>query len=88
VTLGNRIDVDESDVLDYLDQDPMTRVIMVYLEGTANGQRLMQSLAKIIPKKPVLILKSGRTEVGKRATASHTAACQDRILSTVQLLHR
>ena len=74
VTLGNRIDVDESDVLDYLDRDPMTRVIMVYLEGTANGQRLMQSLAKVTPKKPVLILKSGRTEAGKRATASHTGS--------------
>jgi len=70
VTLGNRIDVDESDVLNYLDRDPMTRVIMVYLEGTENGQRLMQSLAKVTPKKPVLILKSGRTEAGKRATAS------------------
>jgi acyl-CoA synthetase (NDP forming) len=74
VTLGNRVDVDESDVLDYLDRDPMTRVIMVYLEGTANGQRLMQSLAKITPNKPVLILKSGRTEAGKRATASHTGS--------------
>jgi acetyltransferase len=74
VTLGNRMDVDESDVLDYLDLDPMTRVIMVYLEGTANGQRLMQSLAKVTPKKPVLILKSGRTEAGKRATASHTGS--------------
>jgi len=74
VTLGNRVDVDESDVLDYLDRDPMTRVIMVYLEGTANGRRLMQSLAHVTQKKPVLILKSGRTEAGKRATASHTGS--------------
>jgi len=74
VTLGNRVDVDESDVLDYLDRDPMTRVIMVYLEGTENGRRFMQSLAQVTPKKPVLILKSGRTEAGKRATASHTGS--------------
>jgi acetyltransferase len=74
VTLGNRMDVDESDVLDYLDRDPMTRVIMIYLEGAANGRRLMQSLAQVTPKKPVLILKSGRTEAGKRATASHTGS--------------
>jgi acetyltransferase len=74
VTLGNRVDVDESDVLDYLDHDPMTRVIMVYLEGAANGRRLMQSLVHVTQKKPVLILKSGRTEAGKRATASHTGS--------------
>jgi acyl-CoA synthetase (NDP forming) len=74
VTLGNRVDVDESDVLDYLDRDPMTRVIMIYLEGAVNGRRLMQSLARVTQKKPVLILKSGRTEAGKRATASHTGS--------------
>jgi acyl-CoA synthetase (NDP forming) len=74
VTLGNRIDVDESDVLDYFDSDPTTRVIMVYLEGTVNGRRLMGSLARVTKKKPVLILKSGRTEAGKRATASHTGS--------------
>ncbi len=74
VTLGNRVDVDESDVLDYFARDPMTRVIMVYLEGTENGKRLMQSLAQVTQKKPVLILKSGRTEAGKRATASHTGS--------------
>ena len=74
VTLGNRVDVDESDVLDYLDRDPMTRVIMVYLEGAAKGRRLMQSLAHVTQKKPVLILKSGRTEAGKQATASHTGS--------------
>jgi acyl-CoA synthetase (NDP forming) len=74
VTLGNRVDVDESDVLDYLDHDPMTQVIMMYLEGATNGRRLMQSLAHVTQKKPVLILKSGRTEAGKRATASHTGS--------------
>ena len=74
VTLGNRLDVDESDVLDYLDRDPMTQVILMYLEGATNGRRLMQSLAHVTQKKPVLILKSGRTKAGKRATASHTGS--------------
>jgi acetyltransferase len=74
VTLGNRMDVDESDVLEYLVRDPMTRVIMIYLEGATNGRRLMQSLADVTQKKPILILKSGRTEAGKRATASHTGS--------------
>ncbi len=81
VTLGNRVDVDESDILDYFDRDSTTRVIMVYLEGTANGRRLMESLSRVTKKKPVLILKSGRTEAGKRATASHTGSLsgEDRI---------
>jgi len=74
VTLGNRVGIDESDVLDYLDNDPMTQVIMMYLEGATNGRRLMQSLAHVTQKKPVLILKSGRTEAGKQATASHTGS--------------
>jgi acetyltransferase len=84
VTLGNRVDVDESDVLDYLDRDSTTRVIMIYLEGTANGRRLTKSLARVTKKKPVLILKSGRTEAGKRATASHTGSIsgQDHIYGT------
>ncbi|MGZ3590870.1 MAG: acetate--CoA ligase family protein [Thermodesulfobacteriota bacterium] len=74
VTLGNRVDVDESDVLDYLDRDPATRVIMVYLEGAAEGRRLMEALTRVTQRKPVLILKSGRTGAGKRATASHTGS--------------
>jgi acyl-CoA synthetase (NDP forming) len=85
VTLGNRIDVDESDMLEYLNGDRFTRVIMVYLEGTANGRRLMKSLAKVTRHKPVVILKSGRTQTGKLATASHTGSMsgQDHIYDAV-----
>ncbi len=74
VTLGNRVDIDESDVLDYLNEDRSTRVIMVYLEGAADGPRLMKALARVTPQKPVVILKSGRTQTGKQATASHTGS--------------
>ena len=85
VTLGNRMDVDESEMLDYLCQDRLTRVIIVYLEGTANGPRFMNSLAKATPRKPVVILKSGRTQPGKQATASHTGSLsgQDQIYEAV-----
>jgi acyl-CoA synthetase (NDP forming) len=74
VTLGNRIDVDESDMLEYLNGDPLTRVIMLYLEGAADGRRLKELLPVVTKNKPVLILKSGRTNEGKRATASHTGS--------------
>ncbi|HEY5471768.1 MAG TPA: CoA-binding protein, partial [Candidatus Limnocylindrales bacterium] len=73
VTLGNRMDLDECDFLDYFRDDPGTSVVMMYLEGAADGRRLRESLQALAPSKPVLVLKSGRTASGKAATASHTA---------------
>lgn len=74
ITMGNRIDVDESEILEYLAGDPDTTVILMYLEGTADGRRLIEALSRVAGKKPVLMLKSGRTEPGKAATASHTGS--------------
>ena len=74
VTLGNRMDVDEIEVLDYLHRDPDTRVIMMYLEGAADGRRLRGTLERVARDKPVLVLKSGRTREGRAATASHTGS--------------
>ncbi|MBN1663780.1 MAG: CoA-binding protein [Deltaproteobacteria bacterium] len=74
ITLGNRIDVNECDMLDYLDNDPATEVIMIYLEGAADGQRLWETLKRVTKRKPVIILKSGKTPEGKQATASHTGS--------------
>lgn len=74
VTLGNRIDVNECDMLDYFDQDPATEVVMVYLEGAADGRRLRETLSRVTKRKPVIVLKSGKTREGKQATASHTGS--------------
>ena len=74
ITLGNRADVDENDSLEYLGKDPSTKVIMLYLEGAADGRRLLETLGHVTLQKPVLILKSGRTVPGKQATASHTGS--------------
>ncbi|MFH1150363.1 MAG: CoA-binding protein [Actinomycetota bacterium] len=74
VTLGNRMDVDECDMLDYLAGDEATRSIMMYLEGARDGRRLKETLGRVASGKPVLILKSGRSEAGRQATASHTAS--------------
>jgi acyl-CoA synthetase (NDP forming) len=73
-TLGNRMDINECDMLEYLRRDPATRVIMMYLEGAADGRLLKETLARVAREKPVLVLKSGRTEAGRAATASHTAS--------------
>lgn len=74
VTLGNRMDVNECEVLDYLHRDPDTSVIMMYLEGAADGRLLRETLARVTRDKPVLVLKSGRTGAGRQATASHTGS--------------
>jgi len=74
VTLGNRMDINECDVLEHLRLDPVTRVIMMYLEGAADGRLLREKLQEVTREKPVLVLKSGRTEAGRAATASHTAS--------------
>lgn len=80
-TLGNKIDLDEADFLEYFVEDPQTRVILIYLEGTKDGPRMMGALRRACRKKPVIILKSGRTPYGREATLSHTASLsgEDRI---------
>jgi acyl-CoA synthetase (NDP forming) len=80
-TLGNKIDLDEADFLDYFAADPGTRVILIYMEGTNDGQRFLGALRRICRIKPVVILKSGRTPYGREATLSHTASLsgEDRV---------
>ncbi len=80
-TLGNKIDLDESDFLEYFADDPATRVILVYEEGIREGKRLLDALKNATAKKPVVVLKSGRTPLGQRATLSHTGSLsgEDRI---------
>jgi len=74
VTLGNRMDVNECDLLEYLKKDEDTEVIMAYLEGVSDGRLFKQTLQGVVHEKPVLILKSGRTEEGRAATESHTGS--------------
>jgi acyl-CoA synthetase (NDP forming) len=81
VTLGNKIDLNESDFLEYFSADPHTRVILVYMEGTPDGPGFREALRRASRKKPVVILKSGRTPYGREATLSHTASLsgEDRV---------
>ena len=73
-TLGNKIDLDETDFLEYFCEDPDTSVIMIYQEGAKDGAKFLKALKKATAKKPVVILKSGRTPLGRRATLSHTGS--------------
>ena len=70
--IGNKFDVNESDVLDLLENDPDTNVIALYLEDIKQGVRFREQCARIAKKKPIILLKSGKTEKGKHAIVSHT----------------
>ena len=74
ISFGNASDLNAIDFLEYLKEDPETRIIALYLEGIADGRRLYELLAQISPVKPVVLLKGGRTEVGKEMTFSHTGS--------------
>ncbi len=74
VALGNRADINEIDVLEYLGEDPNTKAIGMYIESVSDGRRFLEVASEVTRKKPVVILKGGRTEAGARAVASHTGS--------------
>ncbi len=76
ISMGNKVDMDESDVLELLAEDQDTRVIVMYLEDIRNARRFMDIAKRITveKRKPIIVLKSGRTAEGARAAASHTGA--------------
>jgi acyl-CoA synthetase (NDP forming) len=73
-TLGNKSDIDESDILQELYDDPNTEVLAIYLESISRGKLFIEILQKITPKKPVIIMIGGVSEKWKIATASHTGS--------------
>lgn len=76
ISFGNKADISEIDLLFYLMNDEETKVILMYLEEVSDGQALMDAAREVIEKsgKPILILKSGRTNEGASAAASHTGS--------------
>lgn len=73
-SIGNRADVDEAELLLALGEDEKTRVILLYLESVKNGRDFIKAAQAVSVKKPIVALKAGRTQAGKRAAASHTAS--------------
>lgn len=74
VSFGNGIDLDSSDFLRYMGIDPKISVIGMYLEGTRDGRRLVETIKAVAPTKPIVALKAGRTEAGATAARSHTGS--------------
>ena len=74
IGLGNKSDLDEDDLLTYFEQDENTEVIAMHVEDLKDGRSFAEVAERITKKKPVVMLKAGRTALGARAAASHTAA--------------
>jgi acetyltransferase len=74
VSIGNKMQLDESDALEYFAADEDTKVIGMYLEGIKDGKKFMETATEISGKKPIIILKAGKTEKSQRAISSHTGA--------------
>jgi acyl-CoA synthetase (NDP forming) len=72
--MGNKLDVEESEVLEYYGRDPETRAIFAYLESFKNPRRFLEVARRVTRSKPVILLKGGSTAEGSRAAVAHTAA--------------
>jgi acetyltransferase len=74
LSLGNEADVTETDMIDYLGDDPHTKVITAYVEQIQDGQKFISVAKKVTRKKPIVLLKAGKTSAGARAVSSHTGS--------------
>ena len=85
VSFGNKCDVGESEMLHYLLHDEKTRVILMYVEGIQAGKEFMDTAKEVTKKKPIVALKTGKTNAGARAAMSHTGAIagSDKIYDSV-----
>jgi acetyltransferase len=85
VGVGNKLDVEESELLEYLAEDPETKAIFMYLESLKYPRRFMEVASRVTRQKPVILLKGGATPEGAGAAVAHTAAlaADDRMLDGI-----
>lgn len=74
ISVGNKSDVDEADLVEYLVEQEDTKAILMYIEGIQKGERLVHVLKAATKKKPIVVIKSGRSKRGAIAAASHTGS--------------
>ncbi len=74
VGLGNKSDIDEDDLLTFFEQDPNTQVVAMHIEDLKDGRAFVEVAQRVSKKKPIVVLKAGRTSMGARAARSHTGA--------------
>ncbi|HEY9122360.1 MAG TPA: acetate--CoA ligase family protein [Brevefilum sp.] len=73
-SLGNELDVDETDMIAYFGEHPQVKVIAAYVEGIQNGQKFLEVASQVSKEKPIVLLKAGRSDAGARAVSSHTGS--------------
>jgi len=78
IGLGNKADVTDHDAIDYLAQDEATRTVIMYLEGVKDGKRFLDSASRLGRRKPLVVIKGGKTAEGARAAHSHTGSLAGR----------
>ena len=85
VGLGNKADIDEDDLLTFFEEDPNTAVVAMHVEDLKDGRAFAEAARRVSKKKPVVVLKAGRTRLGARAANSHTGALagDDRVYDAV-----
>jgi len=74
INLGNAADVDMPEMMEFLGKDAATRAVGLYMEGSANARALLEAAGRVAARKPVIVLKVGRTDSGSDAVRSHTGA--------------
>ncbi|MHC4899145.1 MAG: acetate--CoA ligase family protein [Planctomycetota bacterium] len=74
ISLGNKADIAANEVIEYLEQDPSTRIIALYLESVGDPRKFKELARRVTRTKPIVLVKAGRTEAGARAASSHTGA--------------
>ena len=87
VSVGNRADVSSNDLLQYWENDPATKVILLYLESFGNPRRFARLARRVSEKKPIVAVKSGSTPAGARAASSHTGALATSDIASDVLFH-
>ncbi|TRZ55091.1 hypothetical protein D4Q76_01135 [archaeon] len=74
ISVGNQVDINETDMIEYLGKDPSTRAIAVYLESITDGKAFVSVAKRVSKIKPIIVLKAGKTKAGAEAAASHTGS--------------
>jgi acetate---CoA ligase (ADP-forming) len=88
VSVGNKADVSTNDLLQYWEEDPSTNVILLYVESFGNPRKFARIARRVSRRKPIIAVKAGRSQSGRRAASSHTAALAASDVAVDALFHQ
>ncbi|RDE17547.1 MAG: hypothetical protein C4K49_02230 [Candidatus Thorarchaeota archaeon] len=74
LSFGNQVDITAAEIIDYFESDPETEAVGAYIEGAKDGRAMVESLKRLASRKPLVVLKGGRSQEGSRVVSSHTGA--------------